>query len=246
MSEDKSNLLNIKNFVELIKYINSTHMLTEEKYNALLHMLSVHKYLDERGIYINVKDFSPYSINKKEKVKLEKLAEEIANKIVDYNETQGKLIKSRFDEKMKYKNTLYFVKYENYTLGGTLYFKDDNDDIWEIPASQNSYQHIDKSRMSENRYVDYYTKVSKSLSVYKNHLTTARKYLFEGYIDGLIKDDGYYIANIKVLNESRYDFKIHSVQCKDGIIYKQDLKYNYTLEVSQDTIMSWRKIDRYY
>jgi hypothetical protein len=176
----------------------------------------------------------------------EKLAEEIVNKIQDYNETQDKLLKSKFDEKMKYKNTLYFVKYENYTLGGTLYFKDDNDDIWEIPASQNSYQHIEKSRMSENRYVDYYIKISKSLSVYKNHLTTQQKYLFEGYINGLIQDDGYYIANIKVLNESRYDFKIHSVQCKDGIIYKQDSNYNYTIEVSQDTIMSWRKIDRYY
>jgi hypothetical protein len=246
MSDDKSNLLNIKNFDELIKYINSIHMLTVDEYNALLHMLSTYEYLKSRCIYINIKDFEPYNISKKQKVKLEKLADEIVNQIKAYNETQGKLLKSKFDEKMKYKNTLYFIKNESYSLCGRLYFRDDNDDIWEIPVSQNSYQHIEKSRMSENRYADYYTKISKSLSVYKNHLTTARKYLFEGYIDGLIQDDGYYIANIKVLNESRYDFKIHSVQCKDGIIYKQDSNYNYTIEVSQDTIMSWRRIATYY
>lgn len=244
MSENKSTL-NISNFEDLIKYINSNYILTDDEYNALLHMLSTYKYLDERCIYIGIRDFAPYNINKKQKIKFEKLANEIVDNIREYNETKGQLIKLKFDEKMKYKNTLYYNKSESYVVSGSVYFRDDDNDIWEIPVCHNSYQHIEKSRMDENRYADFYIKVAKSLSVYKNHLKTTKKYLFEGYRDGLITDDDFYVVNIKVCKDNKAEYIIHSVQCKDGIIYKQDLKYDYTIEVPQEIIVSWRRIAKY-
>lgn len=245
MSNDKSNSPDVKNFEELNTYINSNYMINEDEHNALLHILSTHKYLEDRSIHINMNDFAPYSVNKKEKVKMEKLAEEIANKIQCHNESNGKLIKSKFDEKMKYKNTLYCNKSESYSLGGNLYFRDNADDIWEIPATESAWQRIEKSRLAENRYSDYYTKIAKTLSVYKNNLTTKKSLLFQSYIDGLITDDDFYIANIKVFKENTSEYILHSVQCKDGIIYKQDLKYNYTIEVPQEIIVSWRRIAKY-